>query len=135
MFNKIIDSNIINKLYKNEEFCTKLGKVILSSSLLGEQLLLLIKNDKLDTNGNKPPMAMLVKYIEKKEFFPAIVPTLNQMTESNLDSLLSNTIARSFIEDTNLDDDLNLYINKAIKLENQLNLICNMIKEHNKISL
>ena len=129
------DIDTTNKLYENEEFCTKLGKVILKSSLLGEQLLILIQNEKLDNDDNKPPMAMLIKYIDKKEFFPAIVPVLNQMTENNIDSLLSKAIGRSFIEDQNLDDDLNSYINSAIDLENKINLIYNMIKEHNKISL
>jgi len=135
MFIKILDSDTTKKLYENEEFCTKLGKVILASSLLGEQLLILIQNEKLDNNDNKPPMAMLIKYIEKKEFFPSIVPALNQMTESNIDFLLSKTIGHSFIEETNADDDLNSYIAKAIELENKLNLIYTMIKEHNKISL
>jgi len=136
MFIKIIESDTINKLYENENFCVKLGKVILASSLLGEQLLILIQNEKLDNNDdNKPPMAMLVKYIEKKEFFPAIVPALNQMTENNIDLLLNKAIGRSFIEEENLDDDLNSYIDSAIELENKLNLIYNMIKEHNKISL
>ena len=135
MFTKVIDSDTINKLYENEEFCKKLGKIILSSSLLGEQLLILIQNDKIDNNDNKPPMAMLIKYIEKKEFFPAIVPALNQMTEHNIDALVSKAIGRSFIEEKNLDDDINSYINSADELENKLNLIYNMIKEHNKISL
>jgi len=135
MFIKILDSDTTKKLYENEEFCAKLGKVILSSSLLGEQILILIQNEKLDNNDNKPPMAMLIKYIEKKEFFPVIVPALNQMTENNIDSLLNKAIGRSFIDEQNLDDDLNSYINSAIDLENKLNLIYNMIKEHNKINL
>ena len=135
MFNKIIDSETTNKLYENEEFCTKLGKVILASSLLGEQLLILIQNDKLDNDDNKPPMAMLIKYIEKKEFFPDIVPIFNQMTENNIDTLLSTVIGRSFIDKNSLKEDLNSYLSIAIDLENKLNLIYNMIKEHNKISL
>lgn len=135
MFIKIIDSDTINKLYENEKFCAKLGKVILASSLLGEQLLILIQNEKLDNDDTKPPMAMLVKYIEKKEFFPSMVPALNQMTENNIDLLLNKAIGRSFIEEKNLDDDLDFYIDCAIDLENKLNLIYNMIKEHNKISL
>ena len=135
MFSKIIDSDTSNKLYENEEFCTKLGKVILSSSILGEQLLVLVQNDKLDNDENRPHMAMLIKYIEKKEFFPAILPVLNQMTTNNIDSLLSRMIGRSFLDEINLGDNVNLYINKAIDLENKINLIYNIIKEHNKISL
>ncbi len=135
MFIKIIDSDTTIKLYENEEFCAKLGKVILKSSLLGEQLLILIQNEKLDNDDTKPPMAMLVKYIEKKEFFPAIVSALNQMTENNIDSLLSKVIGRSFIDEQNLDDDLNSYIISAVNLENKLTLTYTIIKEHNKITL
>ena len=131
MFSKIIDSDTTNKLYENEEFSTKLGKVILSSTMLGGQLLILIQNDKIDTDNKKPPMAMLVKYIENKEFFPAIVPALNQMTESNIDSLLNNVIGKSLID----NDTINSYLDNVIDLENKINLIYNMIKEHNKISL
>jgi len=63
------------------------------------------------------------------------VPALNQMTENNIDSLLNKVIGRSFIDEQNIDDNLNTYINSAVNLENKLNLIYNMIKEHNKISL
>jgi len=135
MFTKVIDSDTINKLYENEDFCNKLGKIMLSSSLLGEQLLILIQNEKMGKDDNKPPMAMLVKYIDNKGFFPAIVPALNQMTEHNIDSLINKAIGRSFIEEKNLDDDINSYINSAVELENKIDLIYTMIKEHNKISL
>lgn len=130
MFSKIIDSDTLDKLYENDEFCTKLGKVILSSSKLAEQLLILIKNDKIESNIQKPPMMMLVKYIEKKEFFPNIVPVLYQMNEGNVDQLLHKMIKKSF-----LDEDTEDFMNGLLDLEEKLNLICNIMKEHNKIVL
>ena len=130
MFSKIIDSDTLERLYENDEFCTKLGKVILSSSKLAEQLLILIKNDKIESNIQKPPMMMLVKYIEKKEFFPNIVPVLYQMNEGNVDQLLHKMIKKSF-----LDEDTEDFMNGLLDLEEKLNLICNIMKEHNKIVL
>jgi len=135
MFSKIVDSNTTQKLYENEEFCTQLGKSILASSLLAEQLLILIQNEKMNTNDNKPPMVMLIKYIENKEFFPAIVPVLNQMTQNNIDTLLSGLIGRSFIDTKSSTDNINSYMESAIELENKFNLIYHMIKEHNSITL
>ena len=130
MFSKIIDSDTLERLYENDEFCTKLGKVILSSSKLAEQLLILIKNDKIESDIQKPPMMMLIKYIEKKEFFPNIVPVLYQMNEGNIDQLLHKMIKKSF-----LDEETEDFINGLIDLEEKLNLICNIMKEHNKIVL
>lgn len=130
MFSKIINSDTLEKLYEDKEFCEKLGRVILSSSKLAEQLLILIKNDKIQTDIPKPPMAMLVKYIEKKEFFPNIIPALQQMDEGNVDKLLHTVIKKSFL-DVNEEE----FMSGLIDLEEKLNLIFNIIKEHNKIVL
>jgi len=130
MFSKIINSTTLDKLYENDEFCLKLGRVILLSNKLAEELLVLIKNEKIGTNTQKPPMAMLVKYIETKEFFPHIVPSLQQMDEGNVDQLLHSTIKKSLLDV--VDDD---FMALLVDLEEKINLVYMMIKEHNKISL
>lgn len=130
MFSKIIQSDTLEKLYENDEFCTKLGKIILLSNKLAHELLILIKNEKIGTDAEKPPLVMLVKYIENKEFFPHIVPALQQMDEGNIDQLLHNTIKKSLLDV--VDDD---YMALLLDLEEKINLIYLMIKEHNKISL
>jgi hypothetical protein len=127
---------ILDKLYENEEFCTKLGKVVLLSSKLEKQLFILLQNEKLEEQTQKPSFGMLIKYIDKKDFFPAIVPALNQMTENNIEILLNSVIKQSIIDESSADDEKpDIYIVKITTLENRLNLIFNMIQEHNKLSL
>ncbi|MGB5867176.1 MAG: hypothetical protein WBG69_04795 [Arcobacteraceae bacterium] len=136
MFSKIIDSETTNKLYENEEFCTKLGKVILLSNKLGQQLLRVLQDDSSSSNTQKPPFGMLIKYIEKKEFFPAIVPALQKMTENNIDTYLNNVITMSLdIESSTEDTKIDIYIDNITILEDKLNLIYTMIRKHNNITL
>ena len=130
MLSKIIDSDTLDKLYENEEFCTQIGKVVLSFSKLAEQLLVLIKNEKIETNMQKPPMVMLIKYIEKKEFFPNIVPVLEKMDEANIDQLLQSVLKKSFLDDSSGD-----FLKVMIELEKKIKLIYTLIKEHNTITL
>ena len=92
MFSKILTSDTINILYENDEFCTKLGKVILTSSKLEKELLILLQNEQ---NTQKPPLSMLIQYINKKYFFPDIVSVLSQMSEENLNLLLHRMIEKN----------------------------------------
>ena len=135
MFSRLIPSDILNTLYEHEEFCTKLGKVTLFSSKLEKQLLILLRNDQKNIDDHKPSMAMLIKYIDKKEVFPAIIPALNRCTEQNIDFLLMGVIENEIVLNDDENSFIQGFIHRIVKLENKISIIYNMIKEHNKISL
>jgi len=132
MFSNLLETKTIETLYTNDIFCNKLGKIVLSSSNLEKQILLLIENTHQNPNANK---GMLIKYIESKEFFPEIVSILSKATEDTLATLLNIVIAKCIVNMNNLHEiDINEYLKRITLLENKINLVYAVIKEHNKIS-
>ena len=132
MFSQLLNNDIIDSLYKNDTFCLQLGKVILLSSKLEKQLDILIKNKEMKSDNVN--IAMLIKYIEKKEFFPVLVPYLYQLDENNTHSLLNIVLGKSIVNMNNLfDGDIDGYKTRILALESKIDIIATIITEHNKI--
>jgi len=132
MFSNLLETKIIETLYTNDIFCTKLGKIVLSLSNLEKQILLLLENTHQNPNANK---GMLIKYIESKKFFPEIIPILYKATKDTLASLINIVVAKCIVNMNNLHEkNINEYLKRITLLENKINLVYTVIKEHNKIS-
>ena len=80
-------------------------------------------------------MAMLIKYIDKKEIFPAIVPVLTRCNEHNIDSLFIDIIEKEIVLNDDENSSIQGFIESIEKLETNINMIYEMIKGHNKINL
>jgi hypothetical protein len=155
MTNKISGEKFFEKLYQNEEFCNKLGKIILLASKLEVLLIKLIENSSADTNYNLT-MGKLIEKVEKLELLPkntieVLKPLCEQRNDftHNIFIILSDLIEDSkLIENINLGksfikkeitiqrieekeelsyDDIQLYIERAYQLEDNLRHITESI--------
>lgn len=160
MTNKINGQKFFKELYENEEFCNKLGKIILLAGKLESLLIKLIENSSSDTNYNLT-MGKLIDKIEKLKLLPKnTIEVLRLLCEQrnhlthNIFIILSDLIEDSkLIENINSNksyikreifkglleekeyfsyDDIQVYIERAYQLEDNLMHITESI--HNKIN-
>lgn len=111
MTNKINGEKFFNKLYKDEDFCKQLGKVILSAGKLEAQLIKLIENNENDKKCNYYNLTMgkLIGKVEKLKLLPEnTIETLKLLSEQR-NHLTHNIfiIFSDLIEDTNLIENIN----------------------------
>lgn len=118
MTNKINGENFFEELYQNEEFCNKLGKIILLASKLEVLLIKLIENSSADTNYNLT-MGKLIEKVEKLELLPkSTIEALRPLCEQR-NHLTHNIfiILLDLIEDSKLIENINSnksYVKKEI---------------------
>lgn len=162
MSQKINGEVFFNKLYKDEEFCMQLGKVMLSASKLETQLIKLIENNKSDIKGKyyTYTMGRLIIEIKKAKLLPkntiealislsiqrnylthSIFIILSDIVEDsklieniNADNYIKKNIFEQVSEEKEefLDSDTQVYIERASKLSNELNSIADIVSNINK---
>ncbi|MDN5104856.1 hypothetical protein O8C79_06070 [Aliarcobacter butzleri] len=157
MTNKINGEKFFEKLYQNEKFCNKLGKIILLASKLEVLLIKLIEYSSADINYNLT-MGKLIEKVERLELLPKnTIELLKLLCEQrnhfthNIFIILSNFVEDSkLVENINSNksyikkeifkqlveekeelsyDDIQLYIERAYQLEDNLRHITESIYE------
>lgn len=157
MTNKINGEKFFKELYENEEFCNKLGKIILLAGKLESLLIKLIENSSNSTNYNLT-MGKLIDKVENQELLPKnTIEVLKLLCEQrnhlthNIFIILSDLIEDSkLLENINSNssyikreifkqlleekeefsyDDVQLYIERAYQLEDNLMHISESIND------
>ncbi len=136
-----IDGEVFfNNLYKNEEFCHYLGKVILSASKLEAIIIKFLNKNQINDIKKKATLGQLIDKVERENLLDKkILVVLRELSSQrnylthNIYLLLLNMIEETLLERSELSyEDVHLYTEKACILSDNLNNISEIIKNELK---
>lgn len=130
-----------NLLNQSAEFTSELGKVTLASGRLEVELIFFLKENEISGDYRNATLGKLLRISNENNLFSSneiiafemILKQRNYITH-NIYALFANLIDETIMEKENLlDSDVELYIERAWQLTENLNDLANLIKDKKKI--
>lgn len=127
-------------LEKSEEFTSELGKVILNSGKLEAELIIFLERHDIKEVNKGPTLGALIKKAEMHKFLDKnMICALKTITNErnyvthNIYALFIDQLNETMLEKTNLlDSDVNLYIERAWQLNENIKGLTEIIERKNK---
>lgn len=126
-----------NLLNQSEEFTSELGKVALASGKLEAEMIQFLRRNGINRNFQKAKLGALIRIANEnnlfteneKTAFKAINKQRNYLTH-NIYALFTDFFDETILEKENLlDSDVNLYVDRAWQLRDNLNELADVIRK------
>lgn len=125
-----------NQLSDDNEFCNYLGKSMLAAGRLEAELTKHLNTKGVDENTKKATLGKLIGYCKKHDLLGGVkfsLETVNYQRNyfaHNLFALFDGIIEPTILSRENLlDSDIDFYIERAIQLTDNLNVLADIISE------
>ncbi len=127
-------------LEKSEEFTSELGKVILNSGKLEAELIILFERHDIKEVNKRSTLGTLIRKAEMHKLLDNnMIHALKTITDErnyithNIYALFIDQLSETLLEKTDLlDSDVNLYIEKAWQLNENIKGLTEIIERKNK---
>jgi hypothetical protein len=136
----IISKDFYKLLYESFEFTSELGKIALVSGYLESELKQFLKINKIEGKYERATLGTLTKLAEKKNVLDKNMimalkesSVLRNYITHNIYALFMDRVDETILEKENLiDSDVELYIERAWQLKENINGLANIIHAKNE---
>ncbi len=126
-------------LCKDDEFCQELGRAVLAAGRLESALIQYVSQNAPSRNTTRATLGQLITRAKKHDMLSRMLPALesvrdqrNYLTHS-IHALFSGLVEETILERSNLlDSDVNLFIDRAWQLADNLNGLAEILENHRK---
>ena len=130
--------SFFNILYSDNEFCSSLGKAMLSASRLESALIKYLSKNNVPEKTHRANLGTLIHIAENNALLTKLIPVLKEIKNKrnylshNLHALLTGLIEEPiFITSDLLDSDIDLFTIRTIQLDEDLAHLANIIEKYN----